>query len=558
MPPCPPSHCPPSDCLVIRRVLGVSGVRALARSAVVLATVALASAAAAQSGLRESLERLDRNANGTIEPEEITPLSRPYLERIADAKKLSLTRPNSVEQWQEAARLYYALNNGVSGRRVVPELDSSVKSFGPDPGRPLVPEFGLAEVKYPYTQADLDEADETLRRSDRNRDGYIDREEARRAKWTHRDPFSEDYNGDNRLSRLELGQRYARRRLLDDAADELVQKRRRTGSEVRPAQTNRAEDDRWWRSSGNRFVLTAMVLGRFDTNRNGRLEANETLELGVPVARIDTDRDGVLSRDELHAFLTDMQAAAGEAAEGLPDWFFERDINQDKQIAMSEFATVWTAEKVEEFTRLDRNGDGLLTANEALLSNAIAGGTYRNDNAEVLPPRRTIISEIVVDEDFRIADLNVQLSITHSHVSMLDAFLLGPDGQRIELFTNVGGTDDHFDQTIFDDQATHAITRGRAPYRGSFVPEARLKNQPSLTHLNGQSIQGVWQLIISGTRNERFGMLHSWALIAKPLEAYESELAENPAPESPTSAVSVTVKSPTENPTAENPPADAG
>ncbi len=103
-------------------------------------------------------------------------------------------------------------------------MESSVKTFGPDPDRPLVPEFGLAEVKYPYTQADLDEADQTLRRSDRNRDGYIDRAEARRAKWTHRDPFAEDYDGDNRLSRLELGQRYARRRLLDDAADDLIPK----------------------------------------------------------------------------------------------------------------------------------------------------------------------------------------------------------------------------------------------------------------------------------------------------------------------------------------------
>ncbi|WP_244952261.1 proprotein convertase P-domain-containing protein [Roseimaritima ulvae] len=484
-----------------------------------------ASPAVAQSGLRESLERLDRNDNGTIEPEEITPLSRPYLERIGRAKKLSLNRPNEVEEWQEAARLYHALNNGVSGRRVVPELESSVKSFGPDPDRPLVPEFGLPEVKYPYIQDDLDEAEQTLRRYDRNRDGFIDRAEARRAKWTHRDPFTEDYDGDNRLSRMELGQRYARRRLLDDAADELIQKRRRTGSEVRPSE-NRADgrdDRRWWRDRSNRYVLTAMVLGRFDSNRNGRLEADETRDIGVPVARIDTDRDGELSRDELHDFLTEMQEAAGDAAEGLPDWFFEQDTNQDKQIAMSEFATVWTEEKVAEFAMLDRNGDGLLTAAEAMMSNAVAGGTFRNDNAEVLPPRRTIISEIVVEDNFRIADLNVQLSITHSHVSMLDAYLIGPDGQRIELFTNVGGTDDHFDGTIFDDQATYPITRAKPPFKGSFLPEGRLKNQPSLTHFNEQNIQGVWQLIISGSRNERFGMLHSWALIAKPMEEFEAE-----------------------------------
>ena len=35
-----------------------------------------------QAGLRDSLEKLDRNQNGYIEPDEVTPLSRPYLERI--------------------------------------------------------------------------------------------------------------------------------------------------------------------------------------------------------------------------------------------------------------------------------------------------------------------------------------------------------------------------------------------------------------------------------------------------------------------------------------------
>ena len=34
----------------------------------------------AQSGLRESLEKLDRNQNGEIDPDEITPLARPYLD----------------------------------------------------------------------------------------------------------------------------------------------------------------------------------------------------------------------------------------------------------------------------------------------------------------------------------------------------------------------------------------------------------------------------------------------------------------------------------------------
>ncbi|MEL6110702.1 MAG: proprotein convertase P-domain-containing protein [Planctomycetota bacterium] len=46
--------------------------------------------------------------------------------------------------------------------------------------------------------------------------------------------------------------------------------------------------------------------------------------------------------------------------------------------------------------------------------------------------------------------MNVRLNITHTHVSQLDGYLTGPDGQRIELFTGVGGHDDHFNGTVFD------------------------------------------------------------------------------------------------------------
>ena len=178
---------------------------------------------------RESLEKLDRNQNGEIDPEEITPLARPYLERLAKSRRMSMGRAYDIERWQEAARVYFALQNGVSGAYISPESEATVKSFVPDPETELVPEFGLPAVKFPYIQADLDEADRTLRRSDRNRDGYIDHAESERAVWTHRQPFEEDLNKDDRLSRLELAQRYARRRLLSGASDELVRKAGRVG-----------------------------------------------------------------------------------------------------------------------------------------------------------------------------------------------------------------------------------------------------------------------------------------------------------------------------------------
>ncbi len=476
----------------------------------------------AQAGLRESLERLDQDEDGRIDPGEITPLARPYLERIAEARRLSLENSNTIESLQEAARVYYALNNGVAGRRVVAKSDSSVKPFGPEPDQVLVPEFGLPEVKYPYVQADVDEAEQTMRRYDRNRDGYIDRTEAAASKWTHRDPFEMDLDKDNRLSRQEFTQRYARRRLLSSASYELIQKAKRTGSGIRSSTRSgedRRDESRWWRRGGSGYWLTASVLGRFDSNKNGRLESQETQALGIPHSRLDIDRDGELSREELHAFLAEQQKDAGDLSEGLPGWFYELDADRDGQVAMSEFATEWTEGKLQEFSSLDTNSDGLLTASEVAGSKAMVGGTFLNETAEVLPPRKTIISEIDVTEDFVIGDVNVTLSITHSNTSFLDAYLTGPGGQRIELFTEVGGSGDHFDETLFDDQSANPITKAKPPFSGTFMPEALVKRQPSLSQFNGKSAKGIWQLVVRGTRSERFGMLHSWGLIFRPQES---------------------------------------
>lgn len=474
-----------------------------------------------QASIKASLQRLDVNGDGEISPDEITPLARPYLERIAGARRMSLDRPNSVERFAEAARIYNALQNGAWGKDVRPTTESTVKPFGPTDDDPIVPEFGLGRMRFPYNQDDLEQAYRIMGRYDRNGDGYIDRAEAAQNRWTHRDPFEEDFNEDGRLSRMELTQRYARRRLLDDSQDEIRRQSWRSRDSERDP---REQDDRRrsssdWRRGGTRYYLTTTVMGRFDKNRNGRLEAAEAQSLGIPIARIDVNRDGELSRDELQAHLFELQDQAGDESQGLPGWFYELDANRDGQVEMAEYSQEWPEAKVQEFRSIDLNGDGLLTTSEVIRSKAAVGGTYTNEEAEVLPPRKSIISEIEVDDDFVIGDLNVQLSLTHTYVSQLEIYLTGPDGQRIELAAGIGGSGDNFEKTIFDDQSRYIITKARAPFEGSFMPAALAKRQPGLSHFNGKSVKGVWQLIIRGTRSERFGMLHGWGLALKPQEA---------------------------------------
>ena len=489
----------------------------------------------AQSGLRESLERLDKNENGEIDPDEVTPLARPYLERITATWSRrpgeALQRSIDISRLQEAARSYHAMQNGAWEKRVRAEGKRSVLPFGTQDDEPLIPGFGLAEIKFPYTQDDLDEAEETLGRYDRDDDGYIDREEAARARWTHRNPFDDDLNKDDRLSKMELGQRYARRRLLDDGSDELRQRSRRTGGEVRSSRNDRDDrrnDSQWWRQGGSTHWLTASLMGRFDANRNGRLEASESLSLNIPLAKVDVDRDGELTRDELHAHITSLQEAAGDVTEGVPGWYFEYDTDQDGQVSLYEFRQAERSEtSFEQFSVLDLNEDGFLTTNEVLRSKAVVGGAYRNEVAEILAPARTVISEIEIEESFTIRDVNVHLSITHTYTSQLDAYLTGPEGQRIELFTSVGGSGDHFQDTVIDDQARNRITKGRAPYKDSFQPEAIDKKQPGLSTFNGTNAAGIWQLVIRGTRSDRFGMLHSWGLTILPEDEVPGVLSTN-------------------------------
>ncbi len=490
-----------------------------------------------QAGLRDALERLDQagDNDGRIDPEEITPLARPYLEKLYRQRRYSMDRDVDIDKLQEASRIYHAFQNGVANESVRPEKVARIRGFEPDDDQVLVPEFGLGKVKYPYTQDDLDEADDQLRRYDRDRDGYINRYEARRARWRNVDPFESDENSDDRLSRLELAQRYARRRLLRDDSGELLQRIRRVGNGIEPARRTRNSgrgDSGWWRGSSRNW-LTASIMGRFDANRNGRLEAQEVTDMNLPVSEIDADRDGELSREELNFYLTSLQDEIGDEAEGLPGWFYELDQDGDGQVSMTEFAQDWTPEKLNEFSLLDGNRDGLLTSWEVATSKAIVGGSFSNETAEPLPPKRTIISEVAIEDNVLIGDLNVQLSVTHTNVGDLDAFLTGPDGQRVELFTEIGGSGNHFEETIFDDESDNPITKARPPYEGVFQTEEKTRNQPGLDQFKGTSARGIWQLVVRGTRSERFGMLHRWALLIRPQEQLVGDLASAAGNEEP-------------------------
>ncbi|MCL5097751.1 MAG: proprotein convertase P-domain-containing protein [Candidatus Omnitrophica bacterium] len=117
-----------------------------------------------------------------------------------------------------------------------------------------------------------------------------------------------------------------------------------------------------------------------------------------------------------------------------------------------------------------------------------------------------------------IVDLDVSLTIDHPNDQDLDVFLIGPDNTRIELFTDVGGTDnsinnltnDNFWSVLLDDEAVVPINSGVipavAPFTGRFKPEG------SLAAFDQKNPNGTWKIEITDDRGSVVGYLRSWSL----------------------------------------------
>lgn len=65
-----------------------------------------------------------------------------------------------------------------------------------------------------------------------------------------------------------------------------------------------------------------------------------------------------------YRFLSAMERLPG----GLPSWFRDKDRDRDGQVLMSEWTSQWSDSAVNEFSKHDRNGDGVITPSEALRS----------------------------------------------------------------------------------------------------------------------------------------------------------------------------------------------
>jgi len=129
-----------------------------------------------------------------------------------------------------------------------------------------------------------------------------------------------------------------------------------------------------------------------------------------------------------------------------------------------------------------------------------------SDTPIAIPDPGTVNSSINVPDGLTIDDVNLTLDITHSWDEDLDVYLISPQGTRVELFTDVGGSGDNFTNTTLDDECATPISSGTAPFTGCYQPEG------SLSDFDGEDSSGVWTLELSDDFGADAGTLEAWSL----------------------------------------------
>jgi len=169
---------------------------------------------------------------------------------------------------------------------------------------------------------------------------------------------------------------------------------------------------------------------------------------------------------------------------------------------------------------------------------------YSSSNVpQVIHDMNTITSTLVIDDNYKIFDLDVKLDITHTFAGDLGVYLIPPPGllpvnstplpppepivpiepiapprgpinaspskspNSIKLFSALGVEGENFHSTILDNEAQQSIKQGSVPFTGWYRPEE------DLNLLYGKNIAGMWTLEIRDHMRNDVGTLNSWSLI---------------------------------------------
>lgn len=131
-----------------------------------------------------------------------------------------------------------------------------------------------------------------------------------------------------------------------------------------------------------------------------------------------------------------------------------------------------------------------------------------------------------------VSAITVSVWITHPNVSDLDVELVGPDGESVALARGTGGTGDDFGtscnsskMTTFDDTAKQSITKGTAPFVGTFRPTQPLG---LLDGFSGAALNGQWELRVTDGVETNTGTINCWSMTVSSTTAAPAALSVTP------------------------------
>ncbi len=112
----------------------------------------------------------------------------------------------------------------------------------------------------------------------------------------------------------------------------------------------------------------------------------------------------------------------------------------------------------------------------------------------------------------RLLDLEVAIDVAHTQADHLDLFLTAPNGQRIDLVTDVGGgNDDLYAGTVFDDRAALPVSDVQ-PLPDDGTAFTRVVPEGALSAFLGIDPNGVWLLTAVDDSGGQEGELIGWSI----------------------------------------------
>lgn len=382
--------------------------------AVVTALASLSSATDAQDrkskkpkfDVEKFLTRLDTNKNGKVEPSEIKDdRTRGFLEKsgVDPSKPISIKSyakqiDKKREQRKNPRSSQQSLGFAVDDEERENESGASLGFVVSDEEREPVMKARTRQ----FSDGAKKMLDWCMKNYDKNKDGKIDKNEIKAGRWADPPASVSDTNKDGSLSRMELLVRYQNREDSKAKRDSGRESRRssrtrdrssreRSKSSSRTSTTTASTKSTSENKAGNRDVrkgYESYVKGLFksyDKNKDGFLDEKEVDGMRrKPDKKADANGDKKISKDELiDSYLEKAgqgrgkksrsggisKRSSGSSTSSSADGktrspLTGKDKNKNGQIEMAEYVSDWTVENVDEFDKIDKNKDGVITKAE--------------------------------------------------------------------------------------------------------------------------------------------------------------------------------------------------